>query len=86
MTATNHHLSVILEIMEDGGLNKFKNRRIRHGISEDFVLWTLYQVALGIQKMHSQNILHRNISSDIVLARANGEVKLSGHQFVAMLS
>ena len=68
------------------GLSKLLTDRFSRYISEDFVLWTLYQVALGIQKMHSQNVLQRNICSDAVLVKENGEVKLSGHKYVVMLT
>ena len=36
-----------------------------HGISysEKFVKYTLYKVAKGLEKMHSMNVLHRDVKS-----------------------
>ena len=36
--------------------------------------------------MHSLNVLHRNICSEAVLVKENGEVKLSGHKNIVMLT
>ena len=46
-------------------------------LSEDFCKYSLYQVALGLQAMHKHNILHRDIKSDNILCRANGEIKIA---------
>ena len=43
---------LISELMEGGYLISLMARR-EGDISEDFARWTLYQVALGIQRMHA---------------------------------
>ena len=55
-------------------------------LSVAFVKYSLYQAALGIQSMHTRNILHRDIKSDNILCNRNGEIKLCDLGFGAMLS
>ena len=53
--------------------------------SEDFCRWSLYQVALGLQHMHAQNVLHRDIQNEKILCRPNGEVKIKPTSFSTVL-
>jgi len=46
-------------------------------LSEDFIRWSLWNVALAVQAMHNKNILHRDIKSDNVLCRPDGTIKLA---------
>ena len=55
-------------------------------LKEEFIKWTLYNVALAIQKMHNKNILHRDIKSDNVLCSPDGRVKLADLGFSVFLS
>lgn len=54
--------------------------------SEDFCRWSLYQVALGLQAMHAKNVLHRDIKSDNILCRPNGDIKVADMGFSVFLS
>lgn len=54
--------------------------------SEKLIKWVLLQVAKGVQAMHAKNILHRDIKSDNVLCRFNGEVKLADMGLAAFLT
>ena len=54
--------------------------------SEDFVRWTLYQVALGIQCMHAHNVLHRDLKSDNILCNAKGDIKICDMGLSVLLS
>jgi len=45
--------------------------------SEDFIRYSLYKVALGLFKMHSKQVLHRDIKADNVLCSSTGEVKIA---------
>ena len=56
------------------------------GYSENFCRYSLYKVALGLYKMHSNNVLHRDIKSDNILCSANGEIKLADLGFSVMLT
>lgn len=58
----------------------------RGNFSEDFVRWSLYQVAKGLAAMHSKNVLHRDIKSDNILCRPSGDVKLADLGFSVFLS
>ena len=71
--------------MEGGALTDLVLKR-QSNFSEDFVRWSLYQVALGLQSMHAHNILHRDIKSDNILVRPNGELKLADMGFSVFLS
>ena len=44
--------------------------------SEDFCKFTIYQVAKGLQKMHSHHVLHRDLKSNNILCNAEGDVKV----------
>ncbi len=56
------------------------------GFTEDFCKWSLYQVAQGLQAMHSKNVLHRDIKSDNILCRPNGDIKVADMGFSVFLS
>ena len=54
--------------------------------SEDFCKYCLYMTALGLFKMHSKNVLHRDIKSDNILCSRNGDVKIADLGFSVFLS
>ena len=78
-------LWIFLEIMEGGDMTKIVLAR-NGEFSEDFCKWSLFQVALGLQKMHSLNILHRDIKSDNILCRPNGDIKIADMGFSVFLT
>ena len=43
----------------------------------DFIKYTLYAVAKGLKDMHKNNVLHRDIKSDNILFRADGDIKIA---------
>ena len=55
-------------------------------LSEDFVRWSLYQVACGLLAMHREKILHRDIKSDNILCRPDGTIKIADMGFSVFLS
>jgi len=81
----NGRIWVILELMEGGSLTNIVVER-KGNFSEDFVRWSLYQVAKGLAAMHSKNVLHRDIKSDNILCRPNGDIKLADLGFSIFLS
>lgn len=74
-----------MELMEEGDLSDVIMHR-KGNLSEDFCKYSLYQVALGLDYMHSHNILHRSIKSDDVLCRANGEIKIGDLGYSVLLT
>lgn len=78
-------LWVILELMEGGSLTKICLKR-RGILSESFIRWTLFRVAKGIEALHDNQVLHRDIKSDNVLVRPNGDIKLADMGFSVFLS
>ena len=67
---------ILLEFMECGSLNHIILDKDR-SYSEDFCRWSLYKVAKGLQAMHNQNVLHRDIKSDNLLGNLAGDIKIA---------
>ena len=44
--------------------------------SEEFCKYSLYKTARALQRMHSKQILHRDIKSDNILFNSKGEIKI----------
>ena len=59
-------LSIILELMDNGSMAEIVHKN-HDKYSEQFCKYTLYSVALGLAKMHNNNVLHRDIKSDNIL-------------------
>lgn len=78
-------LWIFLELMEGGDLTNIILAK-RGDFSEAFVKFTLFQVAQGLKKMHSYNILHRDIKSDNIFCRPNGDIKLADLGFSVFLT
>ena len=62
--------------MEGGSIQKIIEKC--HAIySEEFIQYTLYRVALGLNDLHKMHVLHRDIKSDNILCRPNGDIKVA---------
>ena len=59
------------EYMGQGSIKKLINKAHKK-YSEEFCRYSLYKVALGLQRMHSQNVLHRDLNSNNVFCSADG--------------
>ena len=81
----NKRIWIFLEYMEDGALTNIilKQNRV---YSEEFCRYTLYKTAMGLLKMHSKNVLHRDIKSDNILCDRTGEIKIADLGFSVFLS
>ena len=76
---------IILELMDLGSMTEICVKSYKH-CSEDFCRYTLYKVAKGIQKMHKNNVIHRDLKSDNILHSADGEIKITDMGFSCTLS
>jgi serine/threonine protein kinase len=54
--------------------------------SEKFVKYACYRVLQGIQFLHEQNIIHRDIKSDSFWITPDGDLKLSDFDFACQLT
>jgi len=66
---------VFLELME-GDLSKII-MNTESNYSEAFCKFSLFSVARGLQTMHYKNVLHRDIKSENILIRKNGDIKIA---------
>ncbi|KUI60353.1 Serine/threonine-protein kinase CLA4 [Cytospora mali] len=80
----NAELWVVMEYMEGGALTDvIDNNPV---ISEEQISTICLETCQGLQHLHSQNIIHRDIKSDNVLLDARGNVKITDFGFCAKLT
>ncbi|GAW11144.1 hypothetical protein ANO14919_004860 [Xylariales sp. No.14919] len=80
----NAELWVVMEYMEGGALTDvIDNNPI---ITEEQISTICLETCRGLQHLHSQNIIHRDIKSDNVLLDARGNVKITDFGFCAKLT
>lgn len=78
-------VSILMEFMESGALTGIIKAR-EGKFSEAFCKYSLYTVARGLFDLHQKNVLHRDIKSDNILCRANGDIKIADLGFAVFLS
>ncbi|KAK7754216.1 Protein kinase [Diatrype stigma] len=80
----NAELWVVMEYMEGGALTDvIDNNPV---ITEEQISTICLETCQGLQHLHSQNIIHRDIKSDNVLLDARGNVKITDFGFCAKLT
>ena len=67
---------IILELMDGGSLTAMLEE-FQGQYSEEFCKYSLYQTLKSLIDLHRQNIMHRDIKSDNILVKTNGEIKLA---------
>ncbi|KAI1281283.1 kinase-like domain-containing protein [Xylaria sp. FL0933] len=81
---SNSELWVVMEYMEGGALTDvIDNNPV---ITEEQISTICLETCRGLQHLHSQNIIHRDIKSDNVLLDARGNVKITDFGFCAKLT
>ncbi|PWN47888.1 Pkinase-domain-containing protein [Violaceomyces palustris] len=79
----NNELWVIMEYMEGGALTDVIDNNT---LEEDQIAAICLETCKGLEHLHSQNIIHRDIKSDNVLLNASGQVKITDFGFCAKLT
>ncbi|KEY74156.1 hypothetical protein S7711_00316 [Stachybotrys chartarum IBT 7711] len=77
-------LWVVMEFMEGGALTDVIDNN--PSISEDQIATICLETCQGLNHLHSQSIIHRDIKSDNVLLDAHGNVKITDFGFSAKLT
>ncbi|KAL6869497.1 Protein kinase [Amphichorda felina] len=80
----NSELWLVLEYMEGGALTDVIDNN--PSISEEQISTICHETCSGLQHLHSQSIIHRDIKSDNVLLDARGNVKITDFGFCAKLT
>ena len=70
----------------DGGAFTSMLEELAGNYSEGFCKYTLYKTVQGLIDLHSQNIIHRDIKSDNIRCKENGEIKLADFGYAVMLT
>lgn len=77
-------LWVVMEYMEGGALTDVIDNNST--ITEDQISTICLETCRGLEHLHQQNIIHRDIKSDNVLLDARGNVKITDFGFCAKLT
>ncbi|KAI8940757.1 hypothetical protein NX059_002022 [Plenodomus lindquistii] len=77
-------LWVVMEFMEGGALTDVIDNN--QSISEDQIATICFETCKGLEHLHNQNIIHRDIKSDNVLLDGRGNVKITDFGFCAKLT
>lgn len=78
-----NELWVVMEFMEGGALTDIIENNT---LEEDQIASICLETCKGLQHLHSQSIIHRDIKSDNVLLDSQGRVKITDFGFCAKLT
>lgn len=80
----NNELWVIMEYMEGGALTDIIDNN--NLLEEDQIAAICNETCKGLEHLHAQSIIHRDIKSDNVLLNSAGQVKITDFGFCAKLT
>ena len=78
-------LWLVLEYM-NGGCLTFLIKDNLLSMTEDLIAYILSQVLYGLEYLHSQGRVHRDIKSDNILLSSDGQIKLADFGYAAQLT
>ena len=76
---------MFLELMDGGSMTDICEEE-QGNYSENFCKYTLYKVMQSLKHLHKQNIIHRDIKSDNILCKVNGDIKLADFGYAVILT
>ena len=79
----DHTLWILMELMDGGSLT---NVATYCECQEPHIAYFAREVLKALEYMHANNMIHRDIKTDNVLLKANGEVRLADFGYAAQLS
>ena len=74
-----------MELMEGGKLTDMLEK-LHGNYSEEFCKYTLYWTLKGLIHLHRLNIIHRDIKSDEILVKDNGEIRISDFGYATVMT
>lgn len=80
-----NRLWIFMELM-DGGAFTPMLEELAGAYSEEFCKYSIWATCKGLIDLHKQNIIHRDIKSDNILVKANGEIKLADFGYAVVLT
>lgn len=80
-----NRLWIFMELMDGGAFTQMLEDQ-QGQYSEEFCKYSLYMTLVGLIDLHRQNIIHRDIKSDNILVKANGEIKLADFGYAVVLT
>lgn len=82
---TTYYLHIILEFVENGSLSDIV-KKFGGSLPESLVAMYVSQVLVGLDYLHSQGVIHRDIKGANILATKSGEIKLADFGVATLLN
>ena len=80
----NKKVAILLDYMNLESLTNLVSSETRN-FSEKSCKYILYKIARGLFKMHSNQVLHRDVKSENILINDEGDVKIADFGFSVFL-